>query len=50
MSLEQFDKNSEEILFNKVCQEYFSMLIKYDKSMKIKHIDMYWKGIKSNDV
>jgi hypothetical protein len=44
ISIEEFDKRSEELLFGKLCSENFAPLFSYPQSkLKIKYLEDFWE-------
>lgn len=51
LSIEEFDKYSDEILFKKVCRENFGMLIRYPETqIQIKYLDQYWSNVGGSEI
>jgi len=46
ISIDEFDRISEEILFKKLCTDAFSPLFSYpEKKINVSQIDEYWDSV-----
>lgn len=51
LTLEEFDRNSQELLFKKLCRDQFATIIRYPEvSIKMNFLDKYWKDILSSEI